>query len=427
MGFFDKLFGRDKAITKEKRTAGIVDYLMPSFADFGDDITKSHIVQEAINSITKHASKLKLSHYRKDNAGNVKNGRDTLNEILQLQPNKIENGSDFLEKAMYHWLVDNNVFIYMKFIPSNVLVEKEVLDSMWVIDPVETKVTIKDNGDVFLTFWLNNETEKVTTSIDNVAVLKRNVGMDEFFGRSNNNIKQILSVINTNYQGIENTIKTSAYIRFIVESATVLNPKVKKQKAQEFADDFLNSGTNTGGVIYTDSANKITQVENKGVYANEKEMQVFYNQVYHYFGTNESIIKGDYTDAQWNSFYESTIEVFVNKLEIELTKKIFTKNERTRGNRIVVEQSKLQQMSIQSRLNILTATKELGLLTLNEMRELIYLPPVENGDVRQVSLNYVDADKQNKYQVGEENKVDVEVEEETVNEDKEKGDTEDVE
>ena len=410
LGFFDKLFGKSKNIVKTKQN--VVDFFTPMFTDFGNDITKSHVVQEAISSITKHASKLKLSHYTKDSDGNLKKGRDTLNEILQLYPNPLENGADFLEKAMYHWLVDNNVFIYLKFIPSNVYTGKEVLDSMWVIDPVKTIVNVADDGEIFLTFWINNEIEKVTTSIDNVAVLKRNIGNDEFFGGNNSNINQVLKIIDTNYQGIEKAIKTSAYIRFIVESSTVLNPQIKKQKAKDFAEDFLKSGTDTGGVIFTDAANKITQVKHEGIYANEKEMEQFYQQVYHYFGTNEHIIKSDYTDQQWNSFYESTIEPFVNKLELELTKKIFSKNERTRGNKIVVEISKLQQMSISSRLSIIKEVKDIGLLSLNEMRELIYLKPVEGGDVRQVSLNYIDADNQQEYQVGKKEETEVKAEDE---------------
>lgn len=414
LGFFDKLFGKSKGIVKTKRD--VVDFFTPMFTDFGNDITKSHVVQEAISSITKHASKLKLSHYTKDSDGNLKKGRDTLNEILQLYPNPLENGADFLEKAMYHWLVDNNVFIYLKFVPSNAYVGKEVLDSMWVIDPVKTIVNVADDGEIFLTFWINNEIEKVTTSIDNVAVLKRNIGNDEFFGGNNSNINQVLKIIDTNYQGIEKAIKTSAYIRFIVESSTVLNPQIKKQKAKDFAEDFLKSGTDTGGVIFTDAANKITQVKHEGIYANEKEMEQFYQQVYHYFGTNEHIIKSDYTDQQWNSFYESTIEPFVNKLELELTKKIFSKNERTRGNKIVVEISKLQQMSISSRLSIIKEVKDIGLLSLNEMRELIYLKPVEGGDVRQVSLNYIDADNQQEYQVGKKEETEVKAEDEEENE-----------
>lgn len=409
MGFFSKLFGKSEKIVKSN---SVVDYFTPFFGNFGDDITASHVVQSAINSVTKHASKLRMTHYRKDSKdGLTKKGREALNEILQFHPNPVENGADFLEKAMYHWLVGNNAFIFLKFKPSNVIENKEVLDSMWVIDPAETKVTINDAGEVYLTFSINNETERVTTSIDNVAVIKRNLGKDEFFGRTNHNIKRVLEIIDTNYTGVENAIKTSAFIRFIVESATVLNPKIKEEKAEQFAEQFLQAKKH-GGVIFTDTANKITQINSTAKYANFKEMEEFYKQVYNYFGTNEKIIDGTYSDQEWNSFYESTIEVFINKLEIEMNKKLFTSKERSFGNMIIIEANKLQQMSITSRLSIIGQVKELGLLTINEMRELIYMPPVENGDIREVSLNYVDADKQNVYQVGDETNKESESEEE---------------
>ena len=46
----------------------------------------------------------------------------------------------------------------------------------------------------------------------------------------------------------------------------------------------------------------------------------------------------------------------------------------------------------------------LGLLTTNEARELFDLPPVEDGDKRLVSLNYINADKADQYQLKEKEK-----------------------
>ena len=43
-------------------------------------------------------------------------------------------------------------------------------------------------------------------------------------------------------------------------------------------------------------------------------------------------------------------------------------------------------------------------MTLNESRALLGLEPIEGGNKRLQSLNFVDADKANKYQVGEEEK-----------------------
>ena len=44
-------------------------------------------------------------------------------------------------------------------------------------------------------------------------------------------------------------------------------------------------------------------------------------------------------------------------------------------------------------------------MSLNESRALLGLEPVENGNKRLQSLNYVDATKANEYQVGKEDIV----------------------
>ena len=41
-----------------------------------------------------------------------------------------------------------------------------------------------------------------------------------------------------------------------------------------------------------------------------------------------------------------------------------------------------------------------GAITINQYLELMYYPPIEGGDVRMVSLNYVKVDDQSLYQTG---------------------------
>ena len=47
----------------------------------------------------------------------------------------------------------------------------------------------------------------------------------------------------------------------------------------------------------------------------------------------------------------------------------------------------------------------LGIMSLNESRNLLGLEPIEGGDRRLQSLNYVDASKANKYQVDEDESI----------------------
>lgn len=57
--------------------------------------------------------------------------------------------------------------------------------------------------------------------------------------------------------------------------------------------------------------------------------------------------------------------------------------------------------SYQTRMNIIAQTKEIGVLTINEQRDLLGFAPVEGGDIRLVSLNYINSTKADEYQTGE--------------------------
>jgi len=79
----------------------------------------------------------------------------------------------------------------------------------------------------------------------------------------------------------------------------------------------------------------------------------------------------------------------------------FTQRERDSGNRIIFNSSVLLNTAMQTKVNILSAAKEIGLFTKNELREMFGYAPVEDGDTAEVSLNYVKATDQSEYQTGE--------------------------
>ena len=83
------------------------------------------------------------------------------------------------------------------------------------------------------------------------------------------------------------------------------------------------------------------------------------------------------------------------------TDAMFTRREKDVGNRILISSRAAVAASWATRMNILNYTKETGDLTTNERRELMGYPPVENGDERQVSLNYIRSHQQSQYQTGQ--------------------------
>ena len=94
------------------------------------------------------------------------------------------------------------------------------------------------------------------------------------------------------------------------------------------------------------------------------------------------------------------IEPIAIQLSLEFTSKLFTEREKGFGNEIIFESNRLAYVSTKTKIDLINTLMPLGLLSLNEARELFNMSAVEDGDKRLVSLNYVESTKQNQYQIG---------------------------
>ena len=64
------------------------------------------------------------------------------------------------------------------------------------------------------------------------------------------------------------------------------------------------------------------------------------------------------------------------------------------------ESGRLQFSSNATKVNLIKELVPYGLLTINQALEILNLPGVEDGDKRLQTLNVVDANKANQYQLG---------------------------
>ena len=128
-------------------------------------------------------------------------------------------------------------------------------------------------------------------------------------------------------------------------------------------------------------------------------MQAVKDKIYNYLGISEAIVNSSYNEDQWAAFYESTIEPLALQLSLEFTRKLFNDRERAFGNSVLFESGRLQFSSNATKVNLIRELMPMGLLTVNQALEILNLPSVPEGDRRIQSLNYVDADKAEEYQL----------------------------
>src|SRR5690625_4032060 len=102
-------------------------------------------------------------------------------------------------------------------------------------------------------------------------------------------------------------------------------------------------------------------------------------RIYDFFNTNTKIVQSRFDENEWNAYYESTIEPVALQLAGEYTRKIFSKGERRRGNKIVFESLNLQYASMRTKLSLVQFVDR-AMMSPNEARKVFNLPPVEGGD-----------------------------------------------
>ncbi len=157
--------------------------------------------------------------------------------------------------------------------------------------------------------------------------------------------------------------------------------------------------SNNGGIAVLDSKAEFQPLQMNPVAIDEKQLQAVKTKVYEYLGINEAIVNATFTEEQWSAFYESVIEPLAVQLSLEMTDKIFTEREQAFGNAILFESNRLQYASAATKATLIKELMPLGLFTVNQALEILNLPSVEDGDRRLQTLNVVNADKADQYQL----------------------------
>lgn len=366
---WDRLFGRFKA-TAPQRTV-VVDSTGGLFTNWSGDPYLSDIVRGAIDAIARNGAKLKPRHIRRINGKVLPPASTSLERLLQIRPNPRMSTYDFLYKMIATLYIQNNAFAYPEWDAMGRLV------AVWPVTCHGVSFSEDPQGVTYITFHLPDGTMK-TLPYSDVIHLRRHYTKGIMVGDDNAPIKTTLEVIATTDAGMAKAVKSSANLRGLLTFPMILKPEDLKQARDDFVKDYL-SLENASGVAALDKKAEYTEFKTEPKIINAPQMQELRDRVYRYFGINEKIVMGKYTEDEWNAFYESVLEPIALMLGLEFTAKLFTERERGHGNEIVFEANRLQYASVGAKLN-LREMVDRGALTPNEWREAFNLGPIPGGD-----------------------------------------------
>ena len=363
MGIFQNLFksvknDQNKTYTQFQEIGTYKSY----FGSFGKNIYMSDDVRSCIRALSEHTSK-----------ANPRCTDKNVYNLLSLRPNKFMNGKDFLAKTRNLLEIYNTAFIF---------IDRDQRGHTVALYPIpyQTFEAVQYKGDLYVQFqFAGVGVQKLTVPWADLAVLRKDYLMSDIAGESNAPLLGTLDIQRTLDQGLQNAVKSTSNLRGILKSTKgMLSPEVLKKQKDDFVRDYMNID-NSGGIASLDATQEFKEINIKPTTASAEEQKAYTDRVYRYFGVNEKIIKSNYTESDYDAFYESRIEPFLVALSLELTYKIFTERERAFGNEVWYESNRLQFASAKTKISMV-ALVDRGLMTPNEYRALFNMAPYEGGD-----------------------------------------------
>lgn len=397
MGIFSRKKKTQESITGFKLVHNIEMPLIP----FGDNIMKSDVVMICVDRVASQCAKLKGRYIKVDDKGIQTEKTGDISFILKHQPNEYMTPYQFIYKVVSLLLLNNNAFVYPIY---DRLTLK--LKGLYPLNPITVEpIEYRDGSHTYKFYFQDGTVYEIP--LENVIHLKRFFTKNDFFGGDNASgehdaLLKTVSINDALVQGVEAAMKSSFKIKGLLKINGMLKESDKEKQLEEFTRAVRKSSESDNSIIPMDSKADYTPLVSDPKLVDEPTLKFIQSKILDYFGVSDAVFNNDYDENEFNSFYESTIEPLAIQLSEAFSLGLLTNNQLERGEEIIFFSERLQYASWNTKVQAIEKLMGLGIMSLNESRNLLGLEPIEGGDKRLQSLNYVDASKANQYQVGQE-------------------------
>ncbi len=379
MGFWNRWFNKTPAETRintelvTKR--GVSKYV------FSGVVGEVDVVRAAIRPFAKAAGKLEGRHLKTDKEGNAQSGEVYMRMLLE-EPNALMSGQMLQERLAWHYMLDGDAFA---------LVQRDGRGYAIGIFPLfqlGVDAFYSTDGRLFLRFHLKNS-KTLDVPYEDVIHLRRDYMDSDVFGCQDAKVlNRALDVIVASDNSVIKAVENGGILQYLMQYKVSISPEDVKKRVKDFVETYLKSGDNneTIRVAGVSGQAEIKQLEPHDYVPNAAVMDRTVKRIYDFFNTNEAIVQSKYDENAWNAYYEAVIEPFAKQLSVEFTRKLFSRTERSRGNRVVFDGISLQYASMASKLAMFQMVDRRA-MTPNEWRRILNLPPLEGGNVPMLRLD----------------------------------------
>lgn len=389
MGFFDRFKRKPEAEARERNQGKSIPITINcwNYRRFHGELLDIDAVVACIDALARNLAKMRLTAIRqvKDSVA-VTDTTSAVARVLK-KPNPYMTQYDFIYKVAALYFASNNVFIWPEY-------EDGKLIALWPINYTRFKLYEKD-GIKVARFELHHN-HYYTVPYSDLIHLRNHYFNDELYGDENSPFSPIAELMHAQNQGIIEGIKSSALIRGLLIAAGVMKEEDITKARERFIEENLDA-KNNGGVMIIDGKFDYKNIESKPYIIDADTRNQTRESTFDYFGVNEEFVQNKFTAEKYESVYEGRLEPFAIMFTDALTAFLFTERELGFGNEVHANMNKVKYQSTSAVVSIVNATRELGLFTRDEYREMLgYEPlgPERGGDEIMIATNNYESNTQ---------------------------------
>lgn len=382
MSIFTRLFGRRSAATSRLEITGA----SPTFTSFaGSDPWANDVYRSGVDAIARICAKFVLQPRVSFTDGTTADADERLARVLQVEPNPYMSAYDMLYQLVASLYVDGNSYAYVHREGGQVV-------GLYPLHVTSCEVVQGKDG-ALCAFTFANGKSTILPYAD-IVHLRRHFKSGDVLG-DRPAIDAAVALADAQNDGIRRSIEQGGRLRGIVRYASALGPSKLEAYKRQFEESNLKA--NASGVIITDTALDYTPIADTTPTIDAADVAETRRKIFDSLGISEAIVSGSFDDDEFAAFDESTVEALALQLSLELTRKVYTPLQVARGRRIECSTARIRFIGMRNRVELLRNVVPMGILSVNEARDLMGLAPLDEDRTLQ-SLNYIDVDDAGDYQ-----------------------------
>lgn len=374
MGLID-FINKFKKIKQNFKYAQMLNGYTPIFSQFGQDIYASDVVQQAISCLVTELTKANPYHIKKDGSDLVPVENSEIQRLLE-EPNERMTQTDFFEKVYWQLFLNYNAFIVPTYYRDNKGNKKYT--GLYPIQPIDVTFLQDPEGKLGIQFKFINGYETILAYSD-VIHIKYRYSVNEFMGGNekgqpdNKALLKTLELNHTLLQGVAKALKSSFSINGVIKYNTLMDDGKMEENIKNMEKRLSN---NESGFLPLDIKGEYIPLQNKIQLVDATTLKFIDEKILRNFGVSLPILTGDYTKAQYEAFYQKSLEPILKRTGESFTMSMFSVREKGFGNKIMMYPHELIFMDTSQKIELFDLFVDSASCYKNELRTAFGMRPL---------------------------------------------------